>query len=188
VNTFAPRLLTLGGVSALLLLSGCGVDDSSTTAQNTTSTDTGAPAVGSSTTATATGNCANVQPRTDNFHQAVTLSTTTKDGLKYGDIVAGTGADAVAGKNVTMQYTGWTSDGKQFDTSRQSGRGPFEVDNLGQGQVIAGWNEGIQGMKLGGVRRLVIPPALGYGAQGAPPDIPPNATLTFDVQLVCILN
>ena len=189
MNAIALRLLTLGGVSALLLLSGCGVDDSGTTAQNSTSTDTGAPAVGSSTTATATGNCANVQPRTDDFHQAVTLSTTTKDGLKYGDLVAGTGAEAVAGKNVTMQYTGWTSDGKQFDTSRQSSRGPFEVDNLGQGQVIAGWNEGIQGMKLGGVRRLVIPPALAYGDQPPPGSgIAANATLTFDVQLVCILN
>jgi len=184
VNTFAPRLLTLGAVSALLLLSGCGVDDSSTTAQNTTSTDTGAPAVGSSTTATATGNCANVQPRTDDFHQAVTLSTTTADGLKYGDITVGTGATAAKGQHITMQYTGWLQDGTSFDSSRKAGAQPFPF-NLGNSEVIKGWDEGIPGMKLGGVRRLLIPPALGYGAQGSGP-IPPNATLAFDVQLICI--
>jgi FKBP-type peptidyl-prolyl cis-trans isomerase len=189
VNASPLRLLTLAGASALLLLSGCGTDDSGTSQSSGPPESPGAAAGSSSATSTSTGNCATVQPRTDDFHQAVTLTTTTKDGLKYGDIVAGTGAEAVAGKNVTMQYTGWTSDGKQFDTSRQSGRGPFEVDNLGQGQVIAGWNEGIQGMKLGGVRRLVIPPALAYGDQAPPGSgIPNNATLTFDVQLVCILN
>jgi FKBP-type peptidyl-prolyl cis-trans isomerase len=184
VNATPRRLLTLAGAAALLLLSGCGADDSGSS-QSATTTDAGA-AAGSSTSAP--GNCAKVQPRTDDFHQAVTLTTTTADGLKYGDIVAGSGAEAVAGRNVTMNYTGWTADGKQFDSSRGSGRTPFEVDNLGQAQVIKGWNEGIQGMKLGGVRRLVIPPALGYGAQGYPPDIPPNATLTFDVELVCILG
>jgi FKBP-type peptidyl-prolyl cis-trans isomerase FkpA len=191
VNATLLRLLTLAGASTLLLLCGCGVDDSSTTSQSSGSTENAGGAAGSPSTATSTstGDCANVQPRTDDFHQTVALTTTTKDGLKYGDIAAGSGAEAVAGKNVTMQYTGWTADGKQFDTSRQSGRGPFEVDNLGQGQVIAGWNEGIQGMKLGGVRRLVIPPALAYGDQAPPGSgIPANATLTFDVQLVCILN
>ena len=187
VNPIPLRLLTLTGASALLLLSGCGTDDSGGSAQNPPPTDTGGAAAGSSASSAPTGNCANVQPRTDDFNQKVALTTTTQDGLKYGDIVVGTGAAAVAGKNVTMQYTGWTSDGKMFDSSRQSGRGPFEVDNLGQGQVITGWNEGIQGMKLGGVRRLLIPPALAYGASGSGP-IPPNATLTFDVQLVCILN
>lgn len=183
--TFSRRLVVLTGAAALVALSGCGASDQSTSGSSSSSS--GGPAE-SSTTSSGTGDCANLQPRTDNFSQAVTLTTTTADGLKYGDILVGTGAAAVAGKNVTMQYTGWTADGKQFDSSRQSGRGPFEVDNLGQGQVIPGWNEGIQGMKLGGVRRLVIPPALAYGAQGYPPAIPPNATLTFDVQLVCILN
>lgn len=182
-NTLPRRLITLAGAAALLLLSGCGADDSGT-AQATPTPDAGA----ASTTTTGSGNCAPVQPRTDNFAQKVTLTTTTADGLKYGDIQAGSGAQAVAGKNVTMNYSGWTADGTLFDSSRKAGRGPFEVDNLGQGQVIQGWNEGIQGMKLGGIRRLVIPPALGYGAAGSPPVIPPNATLTFDVELVCILN
>ncbi|MDB5063693.1 MAG: Peptidyl-prolyl cis-trans isomerase 5 [Chloroflexi bacterium] len=184
MNTTSPprRLITLAGASALLLLSGCGASDTATSP----TADAGGAA---GATTTASGNCASVKPRTDDFHQAVTLTTTTADGLRYGDISPGAGAQAAAGKNVTMNYSGWTQDGKLFDSSRQSGRTPFEVDNLGQGPVIQGWNEGIQGMKLGGVRRLVIPPALAYGAQpppGAP--IPPNATLTFDVELVCILN
>ena len=179
VNAIPRRLLILAATSALLVLSGCGADDSGT-ASNSTVTNT---------TSAGTGSCATVQPRTDDFTQKVTLTTTTADGLKYGEITVGTGATAVAGKNVTMQYTGWTADGKMFDSSRQSGRTPFEVDNLGQGSVIAGWNEGIQGMKLGGIRRLVIPPALAYGDQPPPGSgIPAGATLTFDVQLVCILN
>jgi FKBP-type peptidyl-prolyl cis-trans isomerase FkpA len=186
-NTLPRRLPILAGASALLLLSGCGVNDSGT-AQTSPTADTGG-AAGASSTTTASGNCASVKPRTDDFHQVVALTTTTATGLKYGDITPGAGAQAVAGKNVTMNYSGWTQDGTLFDSSRKSGGAtPYEVDNLGQGQVIAGWNEGIQGMKLGGVRRLVIPPTLGYGAQGNPPAIPPNATLTFDVELVCILN
>jgi FKBP-type peptidyl-prolyl cis-trans isomerase FkpA len=186
-NTLPRRLPILAGASALLLLSGCGVNDSGT-AQTSPTADTGG-AGGASTTTTASGNCASVKPRTDDFHQAVALTTTTATGLKYGEITSGSGAEAVAGKNVTMNYSGWTADGKLFDSSRKPDRSPFEVDNLGQGQVIAGWNEGIQGMKLGGVRRLVIPPTLAYGAQPPPGSgIPANATLTFDVELVCILN
>lgn len=184
-TTLPRRLLTLAGASALVLLSGCGATDATT---SPTADAGGAAGASTTTTATASGNCAKVQPRTDDFHQAVTLTTTTGDGLKYGDITPGTGAEAAAGKNVTMNYSGWTQDGKLFDSSRGSGRTPFEVDNLGQASVIKGWNEGIVGMKLGGVRRLVIPPALGYGAQGYPPVIPANATLTFDVELVCILS
>ena len=184
-NTLPRRLPILAGASALLLLSGCGVTDNGT-AQTSPTADTGG--AGGASTTTVSGNCASVTPRTDDFHQAVALATTTATGLKYGDITPGAGAQAAAGKNVTMNYSGWTQDGTLFDSSRKSGRTPFEVDNLGQGQVIAGWNEGIQGMKLGGIRRLVIPPTLGYGAQGSPPVIPPNATLTFDVELVCILN
>jgi FKBP-type peptidyl-prolyl cis-trans isomerase FkpA len=184
IRQLPRRLLPLA--SAVLLLAGCGASDQGT-ASNSSSSSSGGGAV-ATTTSTGTGDCANVQPRTDNFNQVVALTTTTADGLKYGDIAVGSGATAVAGKNVTMQYTGWTADGKQFDSSRQAGRGPLPVNDLGQATVIAGWNEGIQGMKLGGVRRLVIPPALGYGAQGYPPVIAPNATLTFDVQLLCILN
>ncbi len=185
-SSIPARLLTLAGASALLLLSGCGATDA-TVSQASPSPDAGGGA-GASTTTAASGNCASVQPRTDDFHQAVTLTTTTADGLEYGDITSGSGAAAAAGSNVTVNYSGWTQDGKLFDSSRGSGRTPLEVRNLGQATVVKGWNEGIQGMKLGGVRRLVIPPQLGYGAQGYAPVIPPNATLTFDVELVCILG
>jgi FKBP-type peptidyl-prolyl cis-trans isomerase FkpA len=104
------------------------------------------------------------------------------------DLVLGTGADATVGKSITVNYTGWLYDsgktdgkGQQFDSS--VGRGPFTFV-LGAGQVIPGWDQGLVGMKVGGTRRLIIPPELAYGANGSPPAIPGNATLVFDVQLL----
>ena len=108
--------------------------------------------------------------------------TKTADGLYYQDSPAGTGTTAVAGFHLTVNYTGYFPDGSVFDTS--VGKSPFGF-TLGQGQVIAGWDEGIAGMKVGGTRKLVIPPSLGYGAAGTGP-IPPNAVLVFTVQLVSI--
>jgi peptidylprolyl isomerase len=110
------------------------------------------------------------------------------NGLKYTDIKVGDGAVATAGKKVSVHYTGWLSNngakGAKFDSSVDRGK-PFEF-TLGAHQVIAGWDEGVAGMKVGGERTLIIPPELGYGARGAGGVIPPNATLIFDVQLLAV--
>lgn len=107
---------------------------------------------------------------------------TTPSGLKYVDQVVGTGEVAVAGKTVNVHYTGWLENGKKFDSSVDRGQ-PFSFP-LGAGRVIKGWDEGVQGMKIGGKRKLTIPSDLGYGSRGAGGVIPPNATLIFDVELL----
>lgn len=111
-----------------------------------------------------------------------TTLTRTSTGLRYQDVKVGAGEEAVAGRTAVVHYTGWLTDGKKFDSSRDRGE-PFSFP-LGSGQVIPGWDQGVAGMKVGGRRKLVIPSDLGYGAQGAPPDIPPNSTLVFDVELL----
>jgi FKBP-type peptidyl-prolyl cis-trans isomerase FkpA len=112
--------------------------------------------------------------------------TQTASGLQYEDQVVGGGAEATAGKNVRVHYTGWLYQngvqGAKFDSSRDR-NDPFEFA-LGAGMVIRGWDEGVAGMKVGGKRTLIIPPELGYGARGAGGVIPPNATLKFDVELL----
>jgi FKBP-type peptidyl-prolyl cis-trans isomerase FkpA len=111
---------------------------------------------------------------------------TTASGLQYEDTVPGTGAEAQAGQHVRVHYTGWLYNngvkGAKFDSSKDR-NDPFEF-GLGAGMVIKGWDEGVQGMKVGGTRVLVIPAALGYGARGAGGVIPPNATLMFEVELL----
>lgn len=107
---------------------------------------------------------------------------TTSSGLQYIDQVVGTGETATAGKTVSVHYTGWLTNGKKFDSSVDRGQ-PFSF-RLGVGQVIKGWDEGVQGMKIGGKRKLTIPSNLGYGARGAGGLIPPHATLVFDVELL----
>jgi FKBP-type peptidyl-prolyl cis-trans isomerase FkpA len=107
---------------------------------------------------------------------------TTPSGLKYEDLKVGVGAEAKAGQAVSVHYTGWLTDGKKFDSSKDRGQ-PFQFA-LGAGQVIKGWDEGVQGMKIGGKRKLTIPPGLGYGTRGAGNVIPPNATLIFEVELL----
>jgi len=102
--------------------------------------------------------------------------------LKIENIKVGAGTEAVAGKQVTVHYTGTLTDGKKFDSSVDRGQ-PFKFQ-LGAGQVIQGWDKGVAGMKIGGKRKLTIPPALGYGARGAGNVIPPDATLLFEVELL----
>lgn len=108
--------------------------------------------------------------------------TTTATGLQIEELTVGTGATATAGQNVVVHYTGWLTNGNKFDSSKDR-NDPFRF-GLGQRQVIAGWDEGVQGMQVGGVRKLTIPPELGYGARGAGGVIPPNATLVFEVELL----
>lgn len=111
-------------------------------------------------------------------------SITTTSGLVIEDLEVGDGSEAVAGQQVTVHYTGWLTNGKKFDSSKDR-RDPFSFP-LGKRHVIAGWDEGVQGMKVGGRRKLTIPPELGYGARGAGGVIPPNATLVFEVELLAV--
>lgn len=118
---------------------------------------------------------------------AAETTVKTDSGLQYTDIAIGTGPAARTGSRVVVHYTGWlksryTGVGKQFDSSRDRNE-PFRF-TLGEGSVIAGWDEGVQGMQVGGRRRLTVPPSLGYGDRGAGADIPPNATLIFDIELL----
>jgi len=105
----------------------------------------------------------------------------TPTGLYWKDIVVGTGPEAVSGSTAVVDYTGWLPDARQFDSSKNSGK-PYTFV-IGQGMVIAGWDQGVAGMRKGGRRLVVIPPELGYGATGAGGLIPPNATLVFDLEL-----
>ncbi|MBC9073606.1 FKBP-type peptidyl-prolyl cis-trans isomerase [Thauera sp. CAU 1555] len=108
--------------------------------------------------------------------------TTTASGLVIEELEVGSGEAAAKGHTVTVHYTGWLTDGKKFDSSKDR-NDPFEFP-LGAGYVIRGWDEGVQGMLVGGKRKLTIPPELGYGARGAGGVIPPNATLVFEVELL----
>ena len=115
-------------------------------------------------------------------NEAAGQVVTTESGLQYIDLVVGTGRRAELGDTATVHYTGWLADGRKFDSSVDR-KEPFSF-RVGAGQVIKGWDEGVGTMKVGGKRKLTIPPQLGYGARGAGNVIPPNATLTFDVELL----
>jgi FKBP-type peptidyl-prolyl cis-trans isomerase FkpA len=111
-----------------------------------------------------------------------TAMTKAPAGFWYTDVAVGQGEEARQGSTVRVHYTGWLPDGTKFDSSRDRGE-PFAF-TLGAGQVIAGWDEGVKGMKPGGRRKLVLPPQLAYGEEGAPPAIPPRSTLVFDVEVL----
>ena len=131
--------------------------------------------------------CAQVEsmPPAPETAPAVELAamTQTASGLYYLDMEVGSGEEAVPGRSVTVHYSGWFLDGEKFDSSVDRNE-TFQFP-LGGGRVIAGWDEGVAGMLIGGKRRLVIPPELAYGANGRP-GIPPNSTLVFDVELFCV--
>jgi peptidylprolyl isomerase/FKBP-type peptidyl-prolyl cis-trans isomerase FkpA len=109
--------------------------------------------------------------------------TCLDDGLRYEDVKVGTGTEAKKGDTVKVDYVGMLTDGTVFDASKKHPPGYFSF-KLGAGMVIQGWDEGVPGMKVGGERKLTIPPALGYGSAGYPPTIPPNSTLIFDIKLL----
>lgn len=112
----------------------------------------------------------------------LSMMARTEDGLYWKDLTEGTGAEAVRGSVAVVEYSGWLANGNLFDSSKNAGR-PFSF-SLGRGQVIAGWDEGVAGMRVGGKRLLVIPPHLGYGPSGAGAMVPGNATLVFEVELL----
>ena len=121
-------------------------------------------------------------PNTDAPTKVTGDGVKTESGLQYWDLRVGNGEVAKEGSRVRVHYTGWLITGKKFDSSVDAGT-PFDF-TIGNGEVIKGWEEGVTGMKVGGKRQLRIPPALGYGADGYPPVIPPNATLIFDIKLL----
>jgi FKBP-type peptidyl-prolyl cis-trans isomerase FkpA len=116
--------------------------------------------------------------------QGIYMTQITDSGLKFEDTTVGNGAVASKGQTVSVHYTGWLENGTKFDSSKDR-NDPFEF-KLGAGQVIRGWDEGVAGMKVGGVRRLTIPSQLGYGDRGAGGVIPPKATLVFEVELLSV--
>jgi peptidylprolyl isomerase len=178
---FRLPLVALGLVACL---AACGSDEFSTPggsppaapAAAATGTVSGTPCPAAPTSA--------AQPTaSDSFTDSVCLNKLT-DGLQYGDLFTGTGPAPVTGQTITVQYTGWLTNGTMFDSSRQSGRTPFSFA-IGTNAVIKGWDEGVITMHVGGKRRLVIPPALGYGAT-ANGQIPANSTLVFEVELLSV--
>ena len=171
-------------VLAVCALAGC----------NQSKNDTGTSSGSTSSSSTTSGSSATTTESSTGMGAGATTTTpapataaagkevTMPNGLKIEDQVVGTGAEAGDGMKVSVHYTGWLTNGTKFDSSRDRNE-PFEF-TLGKGQVIRGWDEGVKGMKVGGKRKLTIPPDLGYGAAGAGGVIPPNATLVFDVELL----
>ena len=173
--------LSLVALGLLACLAACGSDEFSTPsgsapAAAATGSVNGTPCPAAPTSA--------AHPTTsDSFTDSVCLNQLT-DGLQYGDLLTGTGPAPVTGQTITVQYTGWLTNGTMFDSSRQSGRTPFSFA-IGTNAVIKGWDEGVITMHVGGKRRLVIPSALGYGAT-ANGQIPANSTLVFEVELLSV--
>jgi FKBP-type peptidyl-prolyl cis-trans isomerase len=171
-------------LGCIALLAGCGGEVANTTSgtQPATSTTTGNQSAAPTCNDYGIDSSITDRGADDRFAEGAGVAgTVLPDGLKIVDLKQGTGAVVKSGQCLSLQYTGWTTDGKQFDSSRTK-VGGFVV-TIGTGKVIAGWDEGVPGTKVGGRRRLEIPPALGYGASGQG-SIPPNATLIFIVEVL----
>jgi peptidylprolyl isomerase len=178
---FRLPLIALGLATCL---AACGSDElSSPSGSSTASSPATAATVNASPCASAAPTSSATRTASDSFADSVCL-TRLSDGLQYGDLIAGTGPTPTQGQRITVQYTGWLTNGTLFDSSRQSGRTPFSFA-IGTKAVIKGWDEGVITMHVGGKRRLVIPPALGYGGTANGP-IPANATLIFEVELLSV--
>ncbi len=175
------RLLLAVSASAALAATGCSKLTSPPSEQaspdpSASAGSTAAP--GSTASAAAAGTAANAPAA------AAAAAPAGSDKLVSVDEQVGTGAEAKTGDAVSVHYVGTLTNGTEFDSSRKRNQ-PFKF-TLGQGKVIKGWDQGVVGMKVGGKRKLTIPPSLGYGARGAPPVIPPNSTLVFEIELVSI--
>lgn len=164
------RFLALAALAVLVSAAGC---QQSATNGGATTSSSGSGAVATTPSGDA--------PAAGSISGGV---VTTASGLKYEDLNVGDGTQAERGNRVSVHYTGWLTDGTKFDSSLDRGQ-PFQF-RLGEGQVIRGWDEGVAGMRVGGKRKLTIPPNLGYGEGGAGAVIPPNATLVFEVELLSV--
>jgi len=174
-------IVLLGATGTTLLLSACG---SSSLAGGPAATPPGAATSSSTADPCSTPPTPTSSPGGDSFCTAVASLTFLPGGLQYADLAVGNGRTLRDGDSVRVEYTGWLqATGAMFDSSRLPGRQPF-VFTLGAHSVIAGWEQGLVGMHVGGKRRLVIPSSLAYGAQGRPPTIPPNSALVFDVEVL----
>jgi FKBP-type peptidyl-prolyl cis-trans isomerase FkpA len=167
-------------IAMLIAVAGCQEGSSGgSTPAGSASSGTSTSATNTTTTTSESGMSAGAKTEAP---AAASKEVTMPSGLKYEDVVVGNGAEATSGKTVSVHYTGWLTDGTKFDSSVDRGQ-PYQFA-LGSGAVIRGWDEGVAGMKVGGKRKLTIPPDLAYGAGGRPPVIPGGATLVFDVELV----
>lgn len=162
-------------VAAIVAVLGCQESKSGSTPAGTTSGTT------TTTTTTSSGSGMSATAKTET-PAADVKEVTLPSGLKYQELTVGPGAEATNGKRVSIHYTGRLTNGEKFDSSLDRGQ-PLEF-TLGAGEMIAGFDAGVLGMKVGGKRKITLPPDLAYGAAGRPPVIPPNSTLIFDLELV----